>query len=156
LYNLLVFIHLVGVLGFVLSHGVSTWMTLAVRREREPERLRTLLDLSASTTMAFYISTFLLLLGGVGAGFDGHWWGQAWISVALGVFLAEMVFMWALTRPYFRRLRRAMAIAQGGGTAVGSREIEQLIDSPVPLLSLWVGTGGLLFIAYLMIWQPVW
>ena len=55
LYNLLVFIHVVGVLGFVLTHGVSTWMTLAVRRERDPERLRTLLDLSGSTTMAFYI-----------------------------------------------------------------------------------------------------
>ena len=105
--------------------------------------------------MAFYISTFLLLLGGIAAGFDGHWWSQqAWISVALGVFLAEMVFMWALTRPYYRRLRRAMAIAQGGGTAVGPREIEQLVDSPVPLLSLWVGTVGLLFIVYLMILQP--
>ncbi len=156
MYNLLVFIHVVGVLGFVLTPGVSTWVTLAVRREREPERLRILLDLSASTIKAFYIFTFLLLLGGIGAGFDGHWWGQAWISVALAVFLAEMVFMRVLTRPYYRRLRQAMAIAQGGGTAVGPREIEQLVVSPVPLLSLWVGTAGLLFIAYLMVWQPVW
>ena len=97
----------------------------------------------------------MLLLGGIAAGFDGHWWSQqAWISVALGVFLAEMVFMWALIRPYYRRLRRAMAIAQGGGTAVGPREIGQLVDSPVPLLTLWVGTVGLLFIVYLMILQP--
>jgi len=69
LYNWWVFIHIVGVLGFVLAHGVSTWVALAVRREREPERLRTLLDLSASAAMAFYVSTFLLLLGGVAAGF---------------------------------------------------------------------------------------
>ena len=155
MYNWWVFIHIVGVLGFVLAHGASTWMALAVRREREPERLRTLLDLSASATMAFYVSTFLLLLGGVAAGFDGHWWSQqAWISVALGVFLAEMVFMWAVPRQYYRRLRRAMAIEQGGGTAVGPREIEQLVQSPVPMLTLWVGTVGLLFIAYLMILQP--
>ena len=155
MYDWWVFLHIVGVLGFVLAHGVSTWVALAVRREREAERLRTLLDLSASATTAFYVSTFLLLLGGIAAGFDGHWWSQqAWISVALGVFLAEMVFMWALARPYYRRLRRAMAIAQSGGTAVGPREIEQLVDSPVPLVSLWVGTVGLLCIVYLMILQP--
>ncbi|HEY2201549.1 MAG TPA: hypothetical protein VGH56_06650, partial [Solirubrobacteraceae bacterium] len=74
MYSWWVFIHIVGVLGFVLAHGVSTWMGLAVRRERNPERLRTLLDLSASTSMVFYISTLVLLLGGVAAGFDGHWW----------------------------------------------------------------------------------
>jgi hypothetical protein len=155
LYNWWVFIHIVGVLGFVLAHGASTWMALAVRREREPERLRTLLDLSASATMVFYLSTFLLLLGGVAAGFDGHWWSQqAWITVALGVFLAEMIFMWVVSRPYYGRLRRAMAIAQGGGTAVGPREIEQLVDSPVPIVLLCVGVAGLLFITYLMILQP--
>ena len=155
MYNWWVFIHIVGVLGFVLAHGVSTWMALAVRRERNPERLRTLLDLSASSNTAFYVSTFLLLLGGLAAGFDGHWWTQqAWISVALGIFLAEMIFMWAVPRPYYRRLRRAMAIEQGGGSAVGPGEIEQLISSPVPIVSVAVGTAGLLFIVYLMILQP--
>lgn len=155
MYNWWVFIHIVGVLGFVLAHGASSWVALAVRRERQPERLRTLLDLSSSATSAFYVSTFLLLLGGVAAGFDEHWWSQqAWISVALGVFLAEMVFMWAVTKPYYGRIRRAMAIELGGGTAVGPREIEQLVVSPVPIVTLWVGLVGLLFIAYLMILQP--
>ncbi len=154
-YNWWVFIHVVGVIGFVLAHGVSTAMALRVPRERDPERLRALLELSGSTAVVLYASTFVLLLGGFGAGFDGHWFSQqAWISVALGVFVAEMVFMWAYTRPYYRRLRRAMAIEQAGGTAVGPREIEQLVESRVPTLSFWVGAVGLLFIVYLMIIQP--
>lgn len=155
MYTWWVFIHVVGVIGFVLAHGASTGMALQIRSERSPERLRALLELSGSTTVAFYIATFLLLLGGVGAGFDGHWWThQAWISVALGVFLGEMIFMRVVATPYYRRLRRVMAIEQGGGTAVGAAEIQELVASVRPLLTLWVGSIGLVFIVYLMIFQP--
>ena len=155
MYTWWVFIHIVGVIGFVLAHGVSTGVALKIRGERSPERLRVLLELSASTTVAFYVATFVLLLGGVAAGFDGHWWSQqAWISVALGVFLGEMVFMRAVTTPYYRRLRRVMAIEQGGGTAVGPAEIQELVASNRPMVTVWVGSLGLLFIVYLMIIQP--
>jgi Predicted integral membrane protein (DUF2269) len=154
-YDWWVFIHIVGVVGFVLAHGVSTWMALQVRRERSPERLRALLVLSASSTATFYAATFLLLLGGIAAGVDGRWFDQqAWISVALGVFAAEMVFMWTVPRPYYRRLRRVLAIEQAGGKAVGPAEIEQLVVSSLPILTFWVGLVGLLFIVYLMAIKP--
>jgi cytochrome bd-type quinol oxidase subunit 2 len=155
MYDWWVFIHVVGVTGFLLAHGVSTWVALRIRSERSPERLRALLDASASTTVVFYVTTFLLLLGGIAAGIDGHWFSQqAWISVALGVFFAEMVFMWAVTAPYYRRLRRVMTIEQGGGSAVGPLEIEQIVGSSLPLLTFWVGSLGLLFIVYLMAIKP--
>jgi cytochrome bd-type quinol oxidase subunit 2 len=155
MYDWWVFIHIVGVIGFVLAHGVSTWVALRIRSERSPERLRALLDLSASTTVAFYVATALLLLGGIAAGIDGHLFSQeAWISVALGVFVAEMAFMLAVASPYYRRLRRVMTIEQGGGTAVGPAEIEQLVASPLPLVTFWVGSLGLLFIVYLMAIKP--
>lgn len=155
MYDWWVFIHIVGVIGFLLAHGVSTWVAVRIRGERSPERLRALLDASASTTVAFYVATFLLLFGGIAAGIDGHWFSQqAWISVALGVFVAEMVFMWAVTAPYYRRLRRVMAIEQGGGPAVGPLEIEQMVGSSLPLVTFWVGSLGLLFIVYLMAIKP--
>lgn len=47
-----------------------------------------------------------------------------------------------------------MLIEQGGGTAVGPREIEQLVDSRLPVVTFWVGTVGLIFIVYFMILQP--
>jgi hypothetical protein len=155
MYDWWVFIHIVGVVGFVLAHGVSTGIALQVRKERSAERIRALLDVSASATGVFYATTFLLLLGGVAAGINGHWFDQqAWISVALGVFAALMVFMWAVTAPYYRRLRQAMTIEQAGGGAVGALEIEQLVASSVPILSFWVGLVGLLFIVYLMAIKP--
>jgi len=77
-----------------------------------------------------------------------------WIGLALGVFVAEMVFMWVFTRPYYRRVRKVMTIEQGGGSAVGPLEIEQVIASAVPIVSIWVGLLGLLFIVYLMAVKP--
>ena len=63
MYQWWVFIHLVGVLGFLLAHGVSVAVLFALRREREPGRIRALLTLSGQTTAVFYWS-FLVLLGG--------------------------------------------------------------------------------------------
>ena len=43
-----VFIHLVGVLGFLAAHGTSTAVALRLRRQRDREQVRALLDLSRS------------------------------------------------------------------------------------------------------------
>ena len=110
MYRWWVFIHIVGVIGFVLAHGVSVGTALRVRNERDPNRIRALLQVSASATGIFYVSTLLLLLGGIVAGVDGNWFDQTWLGVALGVFIAEMVFMWAVTSPYYKRLRKVLAI----------------------------------------------
>jgi Predicted integral membrane protein (DUF2269) len=153
-YQWWVFIHIVGVVGFVLSHGVSTGMALRIRNERSPDAIRALLQVSGSATGVFYLSTLLLLVGGIVAGVDAGWFDQAWIGVALGVFLAEMVFMWAVTAPYYRRIRQIMTIEEAGGSAVGAEEIQAMLRSPVPILSFWVGLVGLLFIVYLMVLKP--
>jgi uncharacterized membrane protein len=149
-----VFIHIVGAVGFILSHGVSTGMALRIRHERSPDRIRALLQVSASATGVLYISILLLLLGGIVAGIDRDWFEQGWIGLALGVFVAEMIFMYAVTVPYYRRVRQVLTIEEAGGAAVGADEISALVSSRVPVLSFWVGIVGLLFIVYLMVLKP--
>ena len=56
LYQWWVFIHIVGVLGFLLAHGVSVAVLFALRRERDPGRIRALLALSGQSANAFYWS----------------------------------------------------------------------------------------------------
>src|SRR5207248_966623 len=74
LYQWWVFIHIVGVLGFLLAHGESVAVLFARRRERDPDRIRTLLGLSGQSATAFYVS-FLVLLGGrLAAATCGPWW----------------------------------------------------------------------------------
>jgi len=154
-YDWLVLIHIVGVLGFVFAHGVSAAMALRLRHERNPDRIRVMLQISSSSLGVFYVSTALLLIGGVWAGFSGSWWGQGWIWVALGLFIANMVFMYVYTTPYYRRIRDVMRIQESGGSAVGPGEVEGMLRSDRPIVTVWVGLLSLGFIAYLMVIKPL-
>ena len=154
MYEWLVLIHILGVLGFMFTHGVTAAMTLRLRHERNPDRIRVMLQISSSSLAVFYISTLLLLVGGVWAGFSGDWWGQGWIWVALGVFLANMIFMYAVPVPYYKKIREVMTIEESGSSAVGPEQLEAMLLSNLPIVVLAVGLLSLGFIAYLMVLKP--
>ena len=154
MYGWLVTIHILGVLGFMFTHGVSAAMSLRLRHERNPDRIRVLLQISSSTLGVLYVSILLLLAGGIWAGFKGHWWGQGWIWVSLGVFVANLVFMYAVATPYYRRIRKVMTIHESGSAAVGPDEIDAMLRSQLPRVVLAVGAVSLAFIAYLMVQKP--
>ena len=154
MYQWWVFIHLVGVLGFLLAHGVSVGVLFSLRRERDPTRIRALLQLSGQTTAAFYWSFLVLLGGGLAAATWGHWWSSGWPWIALGVLFGIMVMMLVLAKPYYERIRRLMAIQAAGGGAVGEADIEAAASGPVPVVIAAVGAAGLVGIIYLMVLKP--
>ena len=154
MYGWLVFIHIVGVVGFLFSHGISTAMALRLQHERNPDRVRVVLQISASATGLLYLSMALLLLGGIWAGFKGSWWDQGWIGVSLGLFVANMVFMWAVASPYYKRIREVMTIDETGGGSVTSAELDAMLTSSRPKALLLVGGLSILFITYLMVQKP--
>ena len=108
------FIHLVGVVGFVAAHGTSMAATVLVRRIRDPEQVSGILQLSAATVSAFYVSTVVLLVGGFGAGFVGHWFDQGWIWLSLGVLVGVGVLMFPMARRHFRRIRMVLELMETG------------------------------------------
>jgi len=107
-YRFWLFVHIAGLLGFVGAHGVSAAVGLGLRRERDPERIRAMLELSAATRVPMYASLALLLTGGLVNGFLGHWWGQGWIWFALGLFVAMAATLVGLAVPYYRRVRACL------------------------------------------------
>jgi hypothetical protein len=88
-YQWWVFVHIAGVFGLLVSHGVSIAVTFRLRAERDPARAVTLLEISSSTITAFYVSLAVLLLGGIAAAFDGGWWGYGWIWASLATLAAH-------------------------------------------------------------------
>jgi hypothetical protein len=162
MYQFWVFVHLVGVFGFLLAHGVSAAVALSLRRERDPQKVRALLELSSWTLGGFYVSTAVLLAGGITAGFLGHWWGEGWIWAALGVLLAMMGAMYALASTYYRKVREAVGLPVSrrvprpseAPSPVQTIELEPLMLSSRPLLIVWVGIAGLLVILWLMVFKP--
>jgi uncharacterized membrane protein len=154
MYEWIVLIHIVGVLGFMFSHGVSAAMALRLRHERNPDRIRVMLQISNSSLSVFYVSVFLLLGGGIWAGFDGSWWDQGWIWVALGLFLANLIFMYALPAPYYKKIREVMTIEESSSSAVAPAQLDEMLRSNIPTIVVVVGLASILFIAYLMVIKP--
>ena len=149
MYRFWLFVHIAGLLGFVGAHGVSAAVGLALRRERDPGRIRAMLKLSAATRVPMYASLALLLTGGIVNGFLGHWWGQGWIWIALGLFVAMAATLVGLAMSYYRRVRACLERRD-----VADSELDRLLSSPVPVTILLVGGVGLLTILWLMIYKP--
>jgi len=148
------FLHIVGILGFVMAHGTSAGASFQLRHERNPDRIRALLQVSTTSTGVFYVSILLLLIAGIVMGFQGHWWGQGWIWTALIVLFLTMGAMYGVATPYYRRVRRIMQIQESGSAAVGPEEIEQVMRAGRPGVIALIGGIPLLFIVYLMVMKP--
>jgi len=149
-----VFVHVVGVFGFLISHGVSVMVTFRLRRERDPAKVNDLLALSGSSIRAFYWSLGVLLLGGVVAGFLGHWWGKAWIWTALALLVLTSLAMYGMARPYYRRVGVVARAVAGGSQAVTEDQLVSILRSRRPVSVTGIGFAGLAAILYLMMFKP--
>jgi plastocyanin/uncharacterized membrane protein len=149
-----VFLHIAGVFGFLMAHGVSAYVTLRLPRERDPARVSHLLELSASSVGFMWNSIGLLLLGGILAGFTGHFWGQAWIWAAIVILVAVIAAMYAMGTTWAKRLRTISAAKAGGTEAVSQEQFEEILHSKRPYTIAAIGFVGLLAILWLMIFKP--
>lgn len=143
------FVHLLGAFGFVASHGATAAITFKLRREREPARVRALLDLSRSTRGVMHGSFALLLLGGIGAGFHGRWWSSGWIWASLGLLIVLFAAAFPLAVPYFKAIRQ-----EAEREPPDRQKLERLLGSTRGLWLAWVETLGIVVILYLMVFKP--
>jgi hypothetical protein len=165
MYRWWVFVHIMGAFAFLLGHGVSVAMSLALRREREPQRIQAVLGLSRVYLNVTYASLLVLLIAGIVAGFLGDWWGRGWIWAALAILVVLWVSMSLLGTSFYDRVR----IAVGTEPMLGSRkkawlkerpppvtpgELDALLSSNRPFLLVWMGVIGLAVILWLMVLKP--
>src|SRR3972149_465885 len=79
LYNSVLFIHIFFGFLYMLSHGASVTVAYRLRRENGLERIRALLDLSASCLILMYLGLLGIYLSGLTLGFLGRWWSTGWL-----------------------------------------------------------------------------
>ncbi|HJQ72789.1 MAG TPA: cupredoxin domain-containing protein, partial [Actinomycetota bacterium] len=149
-----VFLHIAGAFGFLMAHGVSAYVTLRLPKERDPARVSQLLELSASSVGFMWNSIGLLLIGGIAAGFTGHFWGQGWIWAAIVVLVVVMAAMYAMGTTWAKRLRTISSAMVGGTEAVSRPQFEEILRSRRPYTIAAIGFVGLLAILWLMIFKP--
>lgn len=153
-YEWWVFLHILGVFGFLLGHGVSVGVTFRLRRERDPGRVNALLELSGSSLIIFFYGLLVLVVAGVVAGFLGKWWDEGWIWTALGVLVGISVAMSVLARPYYKRVRLVAEAMASGSEAVTEDQFVAILRSPLPLVIAAIGFAGLLVLLWLMMFKP--
>jgi len=159
----IVFLHLLGVFGLLLAHGASASATFALRRERNLDRVRALLELSANSYGVMYTSLLVLLVSGIVGGFTypGGAWSQGWIWVALGLLIAIVVAMTVLGSRVYGGARKLVGLPFMEGMKTHppieparAEEIDALLAKGNPLLLTIVGYGGIAVIAWLMMFKP--
>ncbi|MGE5335040.1 MAG: hypothetical protein ACM3N4_10105 [Nitrososphaerota archaeon] len=164
MYNWIVFVHVLGVFGFLLAHGAAAVVSFKLRGEREVERVRALLDLSRSSTAIGSVSLLITLAAGISLGFMGHWWGQIWIWASLGLLVLIGISMNVLGT---RSLNGIRQLVQANGSAAGAKKntpssptvpAEQQLASMLAATHPWAmaitGGGGLALILWLMMFKP--
>ena len=152
LYRIIVFLHVISTFGFLLSHGASVSMAFALKRERDSQKIRALLNLS-SASYPLMISTLLAsIVFGIIAGFQGHWWkfGWIWTSMALLVVIIALMYFWG-SRIY-GAARKAMELpSEPSGS---NEELFAILKKSNPVLLTLIGYGGYAIIAWLMMFKP--
>ena len=155
-YQWLVFLHVLGVFGFLLAHGVSVFVAFRVQREKDIHAIRALLGLSASAVMMSTFSLLLILAAGIAAGFVGNWWSMGWIWAALGVFVVVWALMAAFTGPAFRKAR--IAVGFTGPTTIDESIVSDRLPEALAALRPWLptltGGIGLVILLWLMVLKP--
>lgn len=153
-YNWWKFLHVAGVIAFVLFHGVSVFAALRVRKERDRGRIATLLQFSGSSVVGMYVSLAWLIVFGVVAGIQGLWWNDGWFWISIGLLVIVTVEMSAVARPYYQRVKEAVEVRPSGVPRRSDEELEEILGSRVALWNAIFGAAVLIVITWLMIFKP--
>jgi hypothetical protein len=160
MYEVIVFLHVLGAFAFVLAHGASMLASFRLRSERDQVRQAALLDLSGTAIGLMYIGLAVLLLAGIAAGFIGGHWGRGWIWASLGTLVVVIVVMYSVATPFYSRMRAAAGVPGSDQAASKMKppptpeDLAQLATSARPFWLAAVGGIGLAVLVWLMIDQP--
>ncbi|MGH2581708.1 MAG: hypothetical protein ACRDFQ_02275 [Anaerolineales bacterium] len=162
MYPWIVFLHVFSGFVFFLSHGASAFVLMKMRTEKDPERLKALLDLRAYAERWMGWSAGILFLSGIVAGFMGRWWGTGWIWVSLVLLVLISFAMTFMGRFYFERVRKALGLESWApGTKRGeitkpasAAELAAVLEAGNPGLVAGIGLLGLAIIVWLMMFKP--
>jgi hypothetical protein len=160
LARILFWLHVSAAFAFVLAHGVSVFVSLRLRDERDPARLGALLDLSLFAVRIASLMLILVTLTGIIATFVGGLWGRPWIWASLGILVVLWAWMSIRGVRYFDQVRHALGKRgaydrkKDPDPTPNPGQLETLLSSSRPVELTAVGLIGLAAIVWLMIAKP--
>ena len=148
-------LHLAGLFGFLICHGVSMFVLYRIRAVRlDRAKIAELISFSGLTTMPMYLSLLVLITGGVGAGVTISAFSQLWLWVSIGILLITVALMTAIAAPYFKQITASCEVRPSGVPRKADEELDALLHGRAATLITATGSIGLAAILYLMIFKP--
>ncbi len=164
MYPWMVYVHVLAVFAFLLTHGVSSAIALRMRGNRDPDLARAWMRVYLERPYYFaglYIPLLILLITGIISAFMGQWWGHGWVWLSLAILIGIIVSMFYFAFGYFTKLRKSLGMpymenrkVQPPMAPASPEEIDAIMaDSPAILLTV-IGFGGIAVILWLMMFKP--
>ena len=152
LYRIIVFLHVISTFGFLLSHGASVSMAFALKRERDSQKIRALLDLSGASYPLMSLTLLASIVFGIIAGFQGHWWKFGWIWASIALLVVILILMYFLGSNVYGAARKAVELpSEPQGS---DEELLTILQKSNPVLLTIIGYGSYAIIAWLMMVKP--
>ena len=157
----LVFLHVLSAFTFFLAHGTSVAMAFKIRSETNFDRIRAMLDLSASTVMIMFYSFLAMGLTGLILPFIMKLWNRGWIWASIVLMIVVFFRMVLMTETRYKPLRKLIGLPYMQGAKEfpaeppsSQSEVEaQLKKMPVGELVV-VGYAIPMFVLWLMVFKP--
>lgn len=161
MYQWLVFLHILSAFAFFMAHGVSAFMAFRLKRETNPDRMRTILDLSNFALPVMYSALMVLVLAGIGAGIMGNWFRMGWIWAAIGLLVVLWIGMWFYVARFYAPVRKALGMPyrayrrdEAAVAQASPAEINAAVQATNPVLLGGVSFALIAVILWLMMFKP--
>lgn len=158
----LVVLHVASAFAFALVHGPSVAAMMKLRREKELERVRALLELSRSASVYSWAAWLALAATGALLASAEHLWRAPWVWGSVVVLVGASLVMSPLAARRFNEARIAAGLPWFNGRRVepgGAVDPQALqvalgrIRKAAPVV-MWTGVGALALLVWLMVARP--
>ena len=161
LYKFIVLLHVISAFAFLLSHGAVASVAFALKRERDPQKIRTLLNLSMASYPWMIWTLVSTIVFGVIAGFQLNWWRFGWIWTSIVLLVVIGVFMGLLGAEVYGEARKVAGLSYRSRGKLypaelpkSDEELFAILEKSNPVLLTIIGYGGFAIIAWLMLAKP--
>jgi uncharacterized membrane protein len=153
-YQWLVALHLLGLVVFVMCHGVSMFVAFRIRREPNRAVIAALLGLSSRANQVMYVGLIALIVGGLGAGWNAGLLTASWVVASYVVLIVTFVIMSAVGSGFYYPLRDGLAGTEKTARLDDEALTRTLSTSRRPEVLAAVGMTALVILVWLMVLKP--
>lgn len=153
LYNVMLLVHILGVLGVFIAAGIEHLVLWRMRSARTTQMVREWSLIIGWTDTLFVVSGLVILGAGLYMTITTWGWNQAWIDVSLGTLVLIATLGGGVNGSGFKAIGRAAASLPDGPL---SAELRNLIYRPVLSLFTTITAFLTIGVVFLMTLKPDW